>query len=258
MYKMIVVDDEYFTCEGLKLLLNWGEMNIEVVGTALNGEDGLKLVERENPDIIITDIRMKIMDGLTMIQKLRENGFMGEVIVLSGYKVFEYAQEAMRNDVSCYLLKPITQDKMIEAIKLVLKKLDEKNPKKAGEDSEIEDITFSHDNWAKVMKYIDDHITTNITLKEVASLACLETTYFSRAFKKKTGIGFVEYITQKRMLRAQKLLSQTQMQVKEIMYSLSYNDEKYFRQLFKKFTGYSPIEYRDIYNCAKTDSKKKE
>lgn len=256
MYKMVVVDDEYFTCEGLKILLNWEEMNVEIVGTALNGEDGLKLVEREKPDILITDIRMKIMDGLTMIQKLRNNGFKGEVIVLSGYKVFEYAQEAMANDVSCYLLKPITKDKMMEAIKIVLKKIDEKRLKSDKKDIESVETTSLDDNWADIMKYIDNNITNNITLKEVASLACLETTYFSRLFKKKTGTGFLEYITQQRMLLAKKLLSETKLQVKEIMYRLSYNDEKYFRQLFKNFTGYSPIEYRDIYNSA--DNKNKE
>lgn len=258
MYKMVIVDDEYFTCEGLKILLDWKEMNIEIVGCALNGEEGINLVEQEKPDIIITDIRMNIMDGLTMIQKLRNNGFAGEVIVLSGYKVFEYAQKAMLNDVSCYLLKPITEDKMKEAITIVVKKLDEKHSKKFKEDLEIDAKKILHSNWAEVMKYIDDNITTDITLKDVASIACLEATYFSRLFKKKTGIGFLEYITQKRMLRAQKLLTHTQMHVKEIMYALSYKDEKYFRQLFKNFTGYSPTEYRDIYNCNKTSSEKEE
>ena len=240
MYKMIVVDDEYFTCEGLKILLNWKELNIEIVGSAMNGEDGLKLVEQENPDIVITDIRMKIMDGLTMIQKLRSNGYQGEVIVLSGYKVFEYAQEAMASNVSSYLLKPITKDKMIDAIKIVLKKLDDKKGRASG------DMPDADDKWSVLMKYIDDNIT-KITLKEAATLACLETSYFSRTFKKRTGMGFLEYITQKRMMTAKKLLTETDMNVEEIMYYLSYNDSKYFRTLFKKSTGYSPKEYRNIY-----------
>ncbi|MBP3361068.1 MAG: response regulator [Clostridia bacterium] len=257
MYKMVIIDDEYFTCEGMKLLLDWKELNIEIVGTALNGEDGLKLVEKEKPDILMTDLRMKMMDGLTMIKKLRDNGYSGEIIVFSGYKVFEYAQEAMQNDVSCYLLKPVTTEKMIDAIKNVLKKLDEKRMKyESGRENAIGELF--DDKWAEVIKYIDNNITNNITLKDVAGVACLEPTYFSRIFKKKTGIGFLEYITQQRMILAKTLLEQTTLHVKEIMYKLSYNDEKYFRQIFKNFTGYSPTEYRNMYKTEPDYDAKKE
>ena len=246
MYRMVIVDDEYFTCEGLKILLDWGKLNIEIVGTASNGEDGLQLIEKEKPDIIITDIRMNNMDGLTMLKNLRAGGFKGGVIVLSGYKVFEYVQEAIGYAVSSYLLKPITKDKMIEAVNIVIKKLEETR-----QDSQNEEVFDTEETWTKVMKYINDNITGNITLTKVAGIACLETSYFSRLFKKKMKIGFLEYILQQRMEIAKRLLKETDLQVKEIMYKLSYNDEKYFRSIFKSYTGYSPTEYRKI--CHETD-----
>lgn len=247
MYKMVIVDDEYFTCEGLKILLNWKELNIEIAGTALNGEAGLELIERERPDIVITDIKMKFMDGLTMIKKLRDSGFTGEIIVFSGYKVFEYAQDAMESGVSCYLLKPVTKDKMTSAIKIVLDKIANKRLNRVDSELSEEPAYESETDWSKVMKYIDSNATKDITLKDAAGVACLETSYFSRLFKKKTGIGFSEYIMQRRMNLAKKLLIETELQVKEIMYHLSYNDEKYFRKRFRNFTGYSPTEYRNRY-----------
>lgn len=247
MYRMVVIDDEYFTCEGLKILLDWKALNIEIVGFSLNGEDGLELVEREKPDIVMTDIKMKFMDGLTMIKKLRNNGFKGEIIVFSGYKVFEYAQDAMESGVSYYLLKPVTKDKMLDAIKIVLNKLDSKRQDGGGNAVKDEGIYESETNWQNILRYIDANITKDITLKDTAAAACLETTYFSRLFKKKTGIGFSEYITQRRMELAKRLLVGTDLQIKEIMYHISYNDEKYFRKRFKNYTGYSPTEYRSIY-----------
>ena len=249
MYRMVIVDDEYFTCEGLKILLDWEKMNIEIVGTASNGEDGLQLIEKEKPDLIITDIMMNNMDGLTMIKKLRSGGFKGGVIILSGYKVFEYVQEAMGYAVSSYLLKPITKDKMIEAVNIVLKKL---NETRQGKDFQNEEVFDTEETWTKVMKYINDNITGNITLTKVAGVACLETSYFSRLFKKKMKMGFLEYILQQRMEIAKRLLKETDLQVKEIMYKLSYNDEKYFRSIFKSYTGYSPTEYRKM--CLETGS----
>lgn len=241
MYKALIVDDEYFTCEGLKMLLDWKKFNIEIIGTAKNGEDGIQLINKTCPDIVITDIRMKIMDGLTMIHKLRADGYRGEFIVLSGYKVFEYAQEAIESNVSSYLLKPITKEKMINAIESVIKKLDEKYAEsKVG-------ILNVNDKWKATIKYIDDNIKSNITLKDAATLACLEVSYFSRTFKKRIGMGFLEYITKKRMEIAKKLLIETEMSVDEIMYSLSYNDSKHFRTLFKKTIGCSPKEYRNRY-----------
>ncbi len=244
MYRMVIVDDEYFTCEGLKILLDWEKMNIAIVGAASNGEDGLQLIEKEKPDIIITDIRMNNMDGLTMLKKLRDGGFKGEVIVLSGYKVFEYAQEAIEYEASSYLLKPITKDKMIEAVNSVLKKLNKNRKEKSFRDDELSD---TDETWTKVMRYINDNITSNITLTQAAGIACLETSYFSRLFKKKMQMGFLEYILQQRMEVAKRLLEDTDMQVKEIMYKLSYNDEKHFRSIFKNYTGYSPTEYRKIH-----------
>lgn len=253
MYRMVIVDDEYFTCEGLKILLDWEKMDIAIVGTASNGEDGLGLIEKEKPDIIITDIRMNNMDGLTMLKKLRDGGFKGEVIVLSGYKVFEYAQEAIEYEASSYLLKPITKDKMIEAVNSVLKKLNKNRQEKSFRDEKVFD---TDEPWTKVMRYINDNITSNITLTHAAGIACLETSYFSRLFKKKMKMGFLEYILQQRMEVAKRLLEDTDMQVKEIMYKLSYNDEKHFRSIFKNYTGYSPTEYRKICLESRSDRNK--
>lgn len=238
MYKMIIVDDEYFTCEGLKILLDWESYNISIVGTAQNGEEGLKLAKTVSPDIIITDIRMKSMDGLDMIKHLRKDGFAGEVIIISGFKVFEYAQDAINNGVRSYLLKPLTRGKMINAVESVLEALDEK---KAEDRSE----TISLDTWSRIKHYVDENFMRGITLNSVAETMHLNGSYASRIFKKKTGKNFTDYVTMKRMEYACNLLANTEMSVNEIIDYLSYKDPRHFRELFKKHTGYSPSEYRN-------------
>ena len=72
MYKLLIVDDEPLVQVGIKSMLNWAELNIEVTGTAVNGQAALKLIEEQSPDIVITDIKMPVMSGLELIRICRE------------------------------------------------------------------------------------------------------------------------------------------------------------------------------------------
>ena len=97
MFKVVFVDDEFLIVEGLKSIIDWESYNICVAGIASNARTGIELVKETNPDILITDIRMKGMDGLEMLRHLKEAGYNGYIIILSGYQEFEYAQKAIEN-----------------------------------------------------------------------------------------------------------------------------------------------------------------
>ncbi|MBU3110066.1 response regulator transcription factor [Clostridium lacusfryxellense] len=116
MYGMIVVDDKEDIVMGIEKLGKWREIGVEIIGTASNGLEALKLVKKLKPKIIITDIKMPVMDGLQLTQKAIEFDENVKIILLSGYGEFMYAQQAMRLGAKEYLLKPATIETITEAV----------------------------------------------------------------------------------------------------------------------------------------------
>lgn len=108
MYKIIIVDDEEDVRSGIVNKLNWNELGFNIVGQAENGREALDLAEKTMPDVVITDITMPFMDGLTLAKELKKNYPMTKVILLTGYDDFKYAQEAIRLNVLEYVLKPVS------------------------------------------------------------------------------------------------------------------------------------------------------
>ncbi|AIQ28280.1 AraC family transcriptional regulator [Paenibacillus sp. FSL P4-0081] len=108
MWKIAIIDDERQVLQGMKRAIPWDELDAEWAGEALNGEDGLEMIRAACPDIVITDIYMPVMSGLTMMEHLRKEGFKGKIIILSGYSDFEHARQALRLQVSDYVSKPIS------------------------------------------------------------------------------------------------------------------------------------------------------
>jgi len=124
MYKVLVVDDEPFVREGLRVLIEWEQLGIEIVGEAENGETALALIQSLEPNIVITDIKMPVLDGLGLI---REASFLKidppEFIILSGHNDFAYAQTAIRFQVNNYILKPINKTEMTSVLGHIIDKL---------------------------------------------------------------------------------------------------------------------------------------
>lgn len=127
MIRVIIADDEPRICKLIRHLINWDEIGMEIVGVADNGIDVLGLIERENPHIIITDIRMPGYDGLEMIEKANQINEELEFIIISGYEEFAYAQKAMEYGVKDYLCKPINKDSLLKALRRVKDSLKMKN-----------------------------------------------------------------------------------------------------------------------------------
>lgn len=126
--KILLVEDEYIVRKGIIKTVDWDSIGCEVIGEASDGGEAIEMIKTLSPDIIITDICMKEMDGIKMLKKLKEEELDVKAIILSGYTDFEYAKSAMELGVRYYLLKPIENEKLIEAILSV--KTDIKKEKK--------------------------------------------------------------------------------------------------------------------------------
>ena len=116
MLRVVVADDEARVCQLILMLADWDSLGMEVVGTAGNGLEALELVERLHPDILVTDIRMPGCHGLELIQRAKEKFPQLEIVIISGYAHFEFAQTAIKYGVGDYLLKPIKREELMSTL----------------------------------------------------------------------------------------------------------------------------------------------
>ena len=114
--KVLIVEDEVLVRLGLKSVIRWGDMGMEIIGEAANGVQALEIYEKSRPDIILTDIKMPVMDGLEMLARIREKDNVTRVVVLTCYEEFKYLQSAMRMGISDYILKLQMKPAEIETV----------------------------------------------------------------------------------------------------------------------------------------------
>lgn len=122
--RILIVEDEIKIRTGMSRLIT-SHTQHTVVGEAKNGAEGLELIERLRPELVISDIRMPVMDGLEMLKEVQKRGIRSHFVILSGYSEFEYAQKAIRYGVDDYLLKPLAPEDVTEILNRVQEKISE-------------------------------------------------------------------------------------------------------------------------------------
>lgn len=240
MYKIFLADDEIWETMGLKKLLEKTGLPIQVLGEAENGIVALEQIVEKKPDILITDIRMPGINGLELIQKIRERELNIEIIVLSGYAEFDYAQTAMRWGVKDYLLKPVEQKELNRVLLEIISK-GEKGMTGAGMlEKEAENATVMR----QILKEIQESYMEDITLNSLADKYNISASRLSTRMKESLGMSFSKYLTSMRIQRAKELLADDRLSLEQIAEMVGYQDYFYFIRVFKKVTGVSPSVYR--------------
>ncbi len=274
MYKVLIVDDEPIILEGLKMSVRWKDFDCEVAGTASNGLEGLEMVKKVHPDILISDISMNNMDGLTMVAAIVSENPDIQVTLLTGYRNFEYAQTAIRLGVTRFLLKPSKMDDIEEAIKAMTDNLRssgnmgvksensvwdlsqpderylyetfmENRPEKETEgESRIRETEANSFIVKKALLYILEHYTDKLGLTDVADQCYVSSWHLSKILNQYTGRGFFELINTIRVDKAKHLLKETQKRIQDISEEIGFQDVAHFSRIFKSYAGMSPREYR--------------
>lgn len=130
MYKLLIVDDKAIIRKGLIQMIDWPALQVELFGEAENGEKAMQIIKDTKPDIIVTDIKMPVMDGIALLKEVHSTYPDIKTIVISGYDEFEYARQAIKSGSVDYLLKPIDPVDLNESIKKCIQMIYESKPKK--------------------------------------------------------------------------------------------------------------------------------
>ncbi|MEH7347960.1 response regulator transcription factor [Gottfriedia acidiceleris] len=249
---ILIVDDEQTTRQGLKKTLEkWSNGKFEILSAA-NGQETFEQMSRTKIHLLVTDICMPEMNGLELLKNLKDKRHKFVSIIISGHPDFEYAQEAIRLGVVNYLLKPVSKQKLIEAIEQALEKeanierieyMEKVTDQKLLKLDQVNNRSNSI-NGAKT--FINENISNQISLKEVAEAVHLNASYFSVLFKEQVGLTFSEYLTRKRLQIAKNRLLTTDLQIEEIALEVGYQTAKYFIKIFKDYEGITPSKFRKV------------
>ena len=228
--KIVIVDDEPKIRNGLSKLLS-SRPGFEITGVFENAMEALEQLSVSYADVIITDIKMPEINGLDLINRIREKDENTKIIILSGYSDFSFAQRAIELGVTRYLTKPTNARELIGILEEI-----EKNIQKPRSEEKQE---------MKAMDYISMNYSQKLTLTKISEQLCITPNYLSELFKKHTGQNVSEYIIDYRLEKACQFLKNPQLRIGEVSEKVGINDVRYFSSMFKKKYNLTPTEYRN-------------
>lgn len=242
MFRVVLIDDERLIVEGLRRVVKWSDYGCEVVATAEDAISGAETIRRAQPDILFTDIRMPGESGLTMLAGLRSEFPEMQVTVLTGYRDFSYAQEAIRLGVTRFLLKPSKMDEIHEALSAMTAQLKKgrQNDEESAETSRAGSFLVK-----QAVAYMEAHYCEKLTLQEVAEACYVSQWHLSKLLNRYMQQSFYDILNSQRIEAAKKLLSNPKLRIGDIGEMVGYADPAHFARIFKKITGMSANEYRN-------------
>ncbi|UQZ86086.1 putative response regulatory protein [Paenibacillus konkukensis] len=248
MYKILAADDEEDTRDTLCNCFPWESVGFTVVHQAGNGLEALSYLEANPVDVLLCDIRMPMMSGLELCKQIHQRRMGVRIVLLSAYRDFEYAREAMTYGVSHYMLKPAKYDDIVGVFTQLKTALDEAKDSLAAEAAE-HGGALPGSGWgdpviSTIVKCVNTDYRT-VTLQLVSETVEMNSSYVSVYFKKKTGMHFSEYVLKVRMEKAAELLKHGYMKAFEVSEAVGYANPKNFIRAFKQFHGITPGQFKN-------------
>lgn len=279
MYKLMVVDDEPLTREYLRSNIPLLDPRWEVAAEAIDGQDAIEKLAHFNPDLILTDIKMPVMDGIELCRQLRERGSRVRIVLLSGYEEFEFAKSAMRYGVHEYLLKPLVNSELKAILHTIAGELEcEKKQRHVldtvmtlRESSDYESESLEQGDFIKILEelidafgeakpeenmreneivlkvknYIHFHFSEPLSLTDLSQKMNLSPSYLSSIFHQCVGEPYIKFLTHIRMEEACRLLRSTPtLKICEVASRVGYISDKHFISTFKSCYKMTPGEYQ--------------
>ncbi|MDF2502277.1 MAG: two component transcriptional regulator, AraC family [Anaerosporomusa subterranea] len=244
MFTILIVDDEKWVRSVLRLTIEEIDMPFRVIKECEDAEEALLWLESHAADLVITDIRMPGMDGLTFTKEVRRRGVQQDFIVISMYDDFHLVQEALRLGVFDYLLKPIQITEVEACFEKWVNARELKLESQTTKDKKSGSVLIS-----KVLQFIETTPLSEVNLSKAAKHVHISPSYLSAIFKQQLNMNFVDYLTRLRIRESKRSLAKTEMTIADIAERMGYSDLPYFCNFFKKEMGCTPSEYR--HKCRK-------
>ncbi|TMV50033.1 response regulator [Paenibacillus mesophilus] len=241
VYHALLVDDEFWMLEGLKKVIKRDCPEYAVTAEARDGRQAIACMEQAKPDIVITDIRMPGMDGLQLLEEMRRRGWTIPVLIVTAHSEFEYARQAVHFGAFDYILKPLNRAHIVSALsraKAVMA------PASKGRADVLETVPVTpvqgKELVEKIRQSVCETFMHDLSITDFSGQLGFNASYLSRLFKQETGKGFVQYVTERRMEAAIRMIRGGQQSITDIARQVGYADYKHFRKVFKQYTGASP------------------
>ncbi|MHA7963970.1 response regulator transcription factor [Paenibacillus sp. CAU 1782] len=254
MLNLLVVDDEPLILAGLSTIIRNANTPFQRIETSNDAIEALEKLQSFQPHLIITDIHMPEMNGLAFIKQVKENNLCHRFIVLTGYDDFSYARQALRYQVLDYLLKPVDKEELLAILEDVAEAIELELSSTVGAEPAENVVAFHSildkdtytEQMNKTLDYIHKHYDKDLSLEQVAKHIGLSTSYVSAMFKKESGMNFVPYLHNCRVVMAQRLMNEyPKLSLDKIASQVGYENPRHFFKVFKKYSGLTPGKYRN-------------
>ncbi len=237
---LLLIDDETWFLESLKEIL---ADEYEVI-TAAGGKEGVQKYLDNLVDLILLDLAMPEMDGIEVLQRIREINPWIPVIIMTGHSTIERAETAASLGVQGYIKKPFDSEVLKEKIKEVLA-IKELGLVTVGLPAMIVTSTAELKEASyKVMRYLHNNYHRRLSLKDIARESNQSVSNLCRTFKEGTGVTVLEYLQNLRITMAKRLIEKTNYSIATVAKLIGMEDESYFSRIFKREVGTSPNRYR--------------
>ncbi|MBP1889476.1 YesN/AraC family two-component response regulator [Clostridium moniliforme] len=245
MFNIMIVDDEELERKALKVILK--ELKeVNIIAEACNGREAIEFDKKYNPDLIIMDVKMPGFDGCKAAEIIKANNKERIIIMVTAHDDFELVRKALVLGVNDYILKPVRPREIINIVNNIIVNYKINNK---GENTDNKSIVEEYKEEIspidKALKYIDENFKDNINLNTIADKCNLSSCYFSKLFKREVGVNFSQYLKNKKIQHAKKLLKTTEIPILNIAIDLGFEDCGYFIRVFKNIEGITPKKYRE-------------
>jgi len=247
-YKIIVAEDVELILKSIVRNIQQLDMGFEIVATAENGKVALELIDKFSPDILISDIKMPIMNGLELLNIINTKYPYMVKIIISGYDDFEYAQQALKYEVKDYLLKPLKEEELESTLNRVKIYLDaQRQRNKMQFLSQRDSHNYTPEQIVdSLVTFFRENYSQEISMDSIANGLNFNSSYLSKMFTKYTGENPSKYLTKLRINKAKYLLANDKnLSIKEVGDLVGYPNQYYFSRIFKMVTGKNPAKYRN-------------
>ncbi len=234
--RILLVDDEQPVHEAINLMLNWQTLGYLPPDSAMDGAAALDLMKKQRYDVVMTDICMPNMNGLAFMRELRQMNQQVQILVMTAYDQFSYAQEALRCGARDLFLKPLDRHELEARLKELA---DELLPASAEEESYSRNTLYT-----KILDFLDHHFREDIAVQKLAEMLYVNPSYLGQYFKKMSGTTINEYVNRKRIDWIKQHIRKNDVFVQKIITDAGYNNSGYFYRVFQKQEGISFAEYR--------------